>query len=303
MNITIPADIPATKQEHFLQNYKAMTHDTDKLFILSGDQRIEHFMKDFYGPTIPVENMDPRHLFTIAAQANVGAFATHLGLVARYGASFPTINYVIKLNAKTDLIPADQRDPLSLALWSVDDVVAFKKTSGLSITGIGYTIYLGSIYESQMITQAAQILYQAHQHGLVTILWMYPRGSHVSNERDAKIIAGAAGVAPSLGADFAKINPPKNTQGIINPELLRIPVAMAGNTKLICSGGRTVDAEEFLHTVHDQLTIGGTSGCAVGRNIYQRPLPQAVAIARALGALIYHDASFEEARNIHIGKI
>lgn len=298
MRFIVPADVPASHHDQFMRHYNAMTKETGKLFILSGDQRIEHFMKDFYGPSIPPENMDPRHLFRIADQARVGAFATHLGLVARYGKEFPATNYVIKLNAKTDLIPADKRDPLSLALHDIHDVVTFKKESGLSITGIGYTVYLGSEYESQMLSQAAHMVYQAHQNGLVAILWMYPRGLHVTNERDTRVIAGAAGVAPSLGADFAKINPPKTVQGTTNPELLRTPVSMAGNTKLLCSGGKAVDPEEFLQTLADQLTIGGVSGCAVGRNIYQRQLPQAISIAQAVAALVYDNASFDTARKL-----
>jgi DhnA family fructose-bisphosphate aldolase class Ia len=36
----------------------------------------------------------------------------------------------------------------------------------------------------------------------------------------------------------------------------------------------------------------------VGRNIYQRPLPQAVAVARAIGALLYENTSLEEAKKL-----
>ena len=31
-----------------------------------------------------------------------------------------------------------------------------------------------------MLEQAAHIIYEAHQHGLITILWMYLRGKAVS---------------------------------------------------------------------------------------------------------------------------
>jgi fructose-bisphosphate aldolase / 6-deoxy-5-ketofructose 1-phosphate synthase len=298
MNITIPVDVPSSKRDQFTQNYHNITRSTGKLFLFSGDQRIEHFMKDFYGQAMPPESSDPSYLFTIAEKAQVGAFATHLGLIARYGQAFPSLHYIIKLNAKTDLIPTDKQDPLSRALWTIDNIVSFKKESGLSIAGVGYTVYLGSQYESEMLREATSLIYQAHQQGLVTILWLYPRGAQIPNERDPKIIAGAAGVAPVLGADFAKINPPQTAQGIPNPELLRLAVAMAGNTKLICSGGKTVDAEQFLRTIYEQLTLGGVSGCAVGRNIYQRPLTQAIATARAIAALMYEDATFEKARTL-----
>jgi fructose-bisphosphate aldolase / 6-deoxy-5-ketofructose 1-phosphate synthase len=66
---------------------------------------------------------------------------------------YPEINYIIKMNGKTDLVKKEQRDPISRQLWSLDQVLEFKKSSGLSIVGVGYTVYLGSEYETEMLTQ------------------------------------------------------------------------------------------------------------------------------------------------------
>ena len=46
---------------------------------------------------------------------------------------------------------------------------------------------------------------------LSLVLWIYPRGKAVPDEKDPDLIAGAAGVALCLGADFVKVNPPKAT--------------------------------------------------------------------------------------------
>ena len=45
------------------------------------------------------------------------------------------------------------------------------------------------------------------------MLWIYPRGKAVTAEKDPDLIAGAAGVALCLGADFVKVNPPKPEDG------------------------------------------------------------------------------------------
>ena len=283
----IPADVPTHAHTAYTENYAAITRGSERLFLFAGDQKIEHMNKDFYGPAIAPDAIHPEHLFKIADAGHVGAFATQLGLVARYGKSYSNaINYIIKLNSKTDLIAPENKDPLSTQLWSVDQVVEFQKNSGLAIRGVGYTLYLGSEYENIMLHQAAQVIYQAHQHGLVTIVWVYPRGAAVNNEKDAKIIAGAAGIANCLGSDFAKINAPITSSNQKNAELLHSAVQAAGNTKLICSGGKTSDKEEFLKELQEQLAVG-ISGCATGRNIYQRPLPEAIALTHAIADLVY----------------
>ena len=73
-----------------------------------------------------------------------------------------------------------------------------RKNSKLNILGIGYTIYLGSEYESAMLNAAAQAIFEAHQNGLIVVLRIYPRGTAVGNEKDPHLIAGAAGVAAAL---------------------------------------------------------------------------------------------------------
>jgi DhnA family fructose-bisphosphate aldolase class Ia len=113
------------------------------------------------------------------------------------------------LNSKTNLIKTSQSDPFSQQWLDVKQVVDFSLRSGLNILAVGYTIYLGSEHEATMLHQAARIIYDAHQHGLITVLWIYPRGKAVADEKDPHLIAGATGVAACLGSDFVKVNYPK----------------------------------------------------------------------------------------------
>lgn len=268
----IPLDIPQKMHKTFQANYKAITKNSDKLFLFAADHKIEHLQ-----PLVAEE------LFKFAAQPEIGAFATHLGLIARYGHGHPDISYVVKLNSKTNLLTP--RDPVSRQLWSVDDVITFQKNSGLNIRGVGYTVYLGSEFEATMLKEAAQIVFQAHQHGLVAVLWVYPRGKWVENEYATAVTAGAAGVANSLGADFVKLKVPKVAKGESMQQAIELAVQAAGNTKVLFSGGETEKPAVFLKRVREQLNAG-SSGAAVGRNIFELEEKEALAMIKNLWKLL-----------------
>lgn len=283
----VPADVPRQKRKTYEQNFEQATKSSGRLFLFAGDQKLEHLNKDFFGPGIPDACNDPEHLFAIASEAPIGAFATQLGLVARYGGDYPDVSYVIKLNGKTDLVSTKQKDPLSLEYYSVDDVVEFADQSNLSIVGVGYTVYLGSEFEATMLARAAQIVHQAHKHGLLAILWMYPRGKSIKKETDPDLIAGAAGVGACLGADFVKVNVPDGKTSEERAKKLQQAVGAAGRTGVICSGGAKKDDEVFLQELADQLSIARVSGCAVGRNIHQRTRRDAVLFCEKLAKILF----------------
>ena len=295
--IVVPADIPKKVEQEFIANYKKITRDTNHLFLFSCDQKIEHLHDDFNSENqdISDESIDPEHFFKIAEQGSIGAMATQLELIARYAKAYDSINYVAKLTSKTNLVSKEQKDPKSAPLWNVDDVLAIKKGSGLSICAIGLTIYPGSEHEAIMMSFAADMILEAHKHGLVAILWMYPRGKAVTKEDDAHLIAGVAGAANALGADFVKVKPPAATASKTSAQLLQEVVAAAGNTKVLTSGGKQTNPEQFLSVLYEQLHEGGIGGAAVGRNIFQYSLPKAIQMTKAISVLVYDNAPLKEA--------
>lgn len=293
--LNIPLTVPIDKHEVYRENYLTATRSSGRLFLFAGDQKIEHLNDDFYGDGIPPECASPKHLFEIASNSRVGVFAAQLGLVSRYANDYRTIPYVIKLNSKTNLIPTSQKDPDSKLLNSVEQVMSVKKNSGIPILGVGYTIYLGSESEGKMLHEAAKIIYEAHQHGLIVILWIYPRGKAVKQEREPNLIAGAAGVAASLGADFVKLNSPQADTGFEQASLLKQATFAAGRTKIVCSGGSLIDSSEFLATLYHHIHEGGIMGSAVGRNIHQKSREDAIAFCEAIASIIFDDMTFEEA--------
>lgn len=297
-DVMVPCDVPQAMRETYRSNYLEITRKSGRLMLFAGDQKVEHLNDDFYGEGIHPDDGDPEHLFRIASRGRIGVFATQLGLITRYGMDYPEIRYLVKLNSKTHLVKTARQDPMSQQWFDVEQVAAFQKGSGLNIVGVGYTIYLGSEYEAAMLQQAAQMVFRAHQHGLITVLWIYPRGKAVKDEKDSHLIAGATGVAACLGTDFVKVNYPKK-EGLASKEIFKEAVRAAGRTRVVCAGGSSVDVQTFLQTLHDQIYVSGASGNATGRNIHQKPLDEAVRMCNAIYAITIEGASVEEGLKIY----
>ncbi|MGE0009899.1 MAG: aldolase [Candidatus Babeliales bacterium] len=286
-DIVIPADVPKAMHATFIKNYQALTKNTGRFFVFACDQKMEHLNQDFFGSNVHPDALHPTHIFKIAQNTEVGCLATHPGLIARYAQEYTGINYVAKLNGKSPLVPLEQQDPLSKALWSVDQVVHWAQCANIPVRGIGYTLYLGSEFENNMLQEAAQIIYNAHQHGLVTILWIYVRGKAIQNDQDGMITAGACGFANSLGADVVKVKPPLGDVEKTSTEWLAVAAQAAGNTKVICAGGSVMNIKLFLQQLNDQIKKGHASGCATGRNIFQRSYTDAVNACKAIAEIVY----------------
>lgn len=303
--VKVPVDVSPEMRDIYVDNYMKATRETGRLMLFACDQKIEHMNKDFYdgGDEIDLADCEPEHLFKIADQGVCGVMAGQRGLIARYAADYPNINYLVKMNSKTNLVKTSQEDPYSPLLHGLDAVLAMRD-SGVNIVGLGYTIYLGSEYEATMMAEAGELIAQAHAEGLLVVLWIYPRGKAVTAEKDPDLIAGAAGVALCLGADFVKVNPPKpEGDDMRTPaEALTIASKASGRTGLVCAGGSTVDAETFLTQLYDQIHVGGACGNATGRNIHQRSLDEAVRLTRAISAVTLADYTVEDALAVFNGE-
>ena len=303
--VKVPADVLPDRRETYVDNFMKATRGSGHLMLFACDQKIEHLNKDFYdgGDEIDLADCEPEHLFKIARQGVCGVMAGQRGLIARYAADYPEINYLVKMNSKTNLVRTSQEDPYSPLLHGLDAVLAMRD-AGVNVVGLGYTIYLGSEYEATMMAEAGELIAEAHAEGLLVVLWIYPRGKAVTAEKDPDLIAGAAGVALCLGADFVKVNPPKpeGEDQRTPAEALAIATKASGRTGLVCAGGSTVDAETFLTQLYDQIHVGGAVGNATGRNIHQRSLDEAVRLTKAISSITLADYSVEDALAVFNGE-
>jgi fructose-bisphosphate aldolase / 6-deoxy-5-ketofructose 1-phosphate synthase len=299
-DVYVPALVPGNKRFDYIKNFLTITRSTGRIMLFAGDQKIEHLNADFYGTDIDIADSNPKHLFDIAQNSTVGCLAAQAGLISRYGFDYKDVAYLVKLNSKTNIMGKNYDDPYSGQMNTIRDVIKLRD-NGLRILGVGYTLYLGSKYEAKMLNEAAQIISQAHDEGLVTVLWIYPRGKCVVNEKDPNLIAGATGVAACLGADFVKVNYPK----LVNQkseEIFKQAILSAGKCGVICAGGSSIPAEEFLEVTWKQINISGARGAATARNIHQKSLEEGVRLANAVSSIIYCEYSLEDAIKIYKGE-
>jgi class I fructose-bisphosphate aldolase len=254
-----------------------------RAMILAYDHGFEHGPRDFLEN---LESRKPDYIMDIARKGRFTAVVLHAGLAEKYGFanSDNDIPLILKLNGKSELYTED--DPYSPQLYSVADAI------DLGATAVGYTVYSGSKYESQMHKEFSHIIREAHSKDIPVIGWMYPRGKSLFDRKSASktfkmaleeqedksipidetatIVAYGARIGLELGADIVKV---KYTG---SRESYRHVVESAHPTKVVMSGGSMTGADEdFIASVKDVLAAGAV-GIAVGRNVWQRKDPLAI---------------------------
>ena len=156
----------------------------------------------------------------------------------------------------------------------------------LGADAVGFTLYGGSNNEVEMAEEFRDAQERAREYDLPVVLWSYPRGQGLKNEKNPDTIAYATRQAHELGADVAKVKYPGSR------DAMEQAVRMAGRTKVVMSGGSKTSDREFLESVKAVIDAGG-AGLAVGRNVFQRENPGR--ILDALEQVIYEEASVDTA--------
>lgn len=258
---------------------------TGKLVILPVDQGFEHGPARSFEPN--AEGYDPEFHVQLAIDSGCNAYAAPLGFIEavadRHAGEIPLI---LKLNNSDSLAKMDQ--PVSAITGSVKDAVR------LGCTAIGYTIYPGSGARNQMYEDLRELILEAKDAGLPSIVWAYPRGAGLSKEGEQAIdvTAYAAQIAAQLGAHVIKVKPPKDH--IEQPEAKKVfekyniptktltervqhvvRAAFNGKRIVIFSGGESKDTPAVLEEIRG-LAKGGAFGSIMGRNAFQRPKAEAV---------------------------
>ena len=136
-----------------------------------------------------------------------------------------------------------------------------KEAVKLGADAVGYTIYLGSKYESLMLQEFENIQREAHSKFLPVIAWIYPP-KNFSGKGKKEFMPYAARTGLEIGADIIKIK----YDG--NPRELAWAVKSAGKTKVVIAGGIKKQESLFLKQA-GEIMNAGCIGLAVGRNIWQ----------------------------------
>ena len=267
-----------------MMNHGALA-GTGKLVILPVDQGFEHGPARSFAPNPPA--YDPDYHFQLAIDAGCNAYAAPLGSLEVSADKFAgQVPLILKLNNSDTLAKMDQ--PISAVTASVTDAVR------LGCVAIGYTIYPGSGARNPMYEELRELVREAKDAGLPTVVWAYPRGAGLSKEGETAIdvVAYAAQISCQLGAHIVKVKPPKDfieqAEAKKMFEKYAIPYktmsdrvrhviqsAMNGKRIVIFSGGEAKGTEEVLEEVRG-IAAGGGFGSIMGRNAFQRPRAEAL---------------------------
>ncbi|MBX9595619.1 MAG: class I fructose-bisphosphate aldolase [Roseomonas sp.] len=261
---------------------------TGRMVILPVDQGFEHGPARSFAPNPAA--YDPRYLFELAIEAGLNAYAAPLGMIeagaATYAGTIPTI---LKMNSSNSL--STTKDQAVTA--TIGDALR------LGCSAIGFTIYPGSEYQFEMMEELRELAEEAKSVGLAVVVWSYPRGPMLDKvgETALDICAYAAHMAALTGAHIIKVKPPtaavsldaakatytKNpVQDDAAARFAHIVQACFGGRRLVVfSGGEAKGQEDIIKEVR-AIHAGGGNGSIMGRNAFQRPKADALALLQAI---------------------
>ena len=261
---------------------------TGKLVILPVDQGFEHGPARSFAKNSSA--YDPHYHFKLAIDAGLSAFAAPLGMLEAGADTFAgQIPLIMKVNSSNSL--SNEKTAPSQALTG-----SVREAIRLGCSAVGFTIYPGSEMALDMISEIQKIAVEAKDAGLAVVVWSYPRGGDITKEGETAIdiISYAAHMAALVGAHIIKVKPP--TSFIEQDEAKKvylsenIPISFLnerikhvvqscfnGKRLVVFSGGTSKDKESLLKEIKE-LYLGGASGSIIGRNSFQRPYMEALAL-------------------------
>lgn len=277
------SDSPGTKTNIA----RILTHGrlggTGKMIILPVDQGFEHGPARSFAINEPA--YDPHYHYQIAIDAGLNAYAAPLGMLEAGAGTFAgQIPTILKLNSSNSWAGGANQ----AVTGSVDDALR------LGCSAIGFTIYPGSEDCFDMMEEFKELALEAKSVGLASVLWSYPRGGNLpkSGELALDVGAYAAHMAALLGAHIIKVKLPsdhieqkdaqKAYEGFDSSTQAKrvahvVKSCFNGRRLVVFSGGAAKGADAIYQDARD-IRDGGGNGSIIGRNTFQRPRDEALAM-------------------------
>jgi class I fructose-bisphosphate aldolase len=261
---------------------------TGKLVILPVDQGFEHGPARSFAPN--PEGYDPSYFPSLAVEAGCNAYAAPLGFIESIAREYSgRLPLILKLNNSDSLGGPD--DPHSALTGDVQDALR------LGCTAIGFTIYPGSENRNEMYSELRDLIAEARECGLPTVVWSYPRGGELSKDGETAldVVAYAAHIACQLGAHIVKVKPPtahieqaeakKHYEKVPKDTLAEriahvVQASFNGKRIVIFSGGAAKGTDAVLDELR-QIHKGGGYGTIMGRNSFQRSRADGAALLKS----------------------
>jgi len=286
-----PSDNPGTKSSLARLLMTGRLAGTGKLVILPVDQGFEHGPDRSFAPN--PDGYDPRYHPDLAVEAGCNGYAAPLGLIEAAADRHPgTLPLILKVNNSDTL--GSPSDAWSAVTASVDEALR------LGCCAIGFTIYPGSDHRNEMYGEIREMTAEAKAKGLAVVVWSYPRGHGLNKagETAVDVVAYGAQIAALLGAHIIKVKPPTEHVAVDAAkkalEKAKVPLgtladrirhvvrgSFNGRRIVIFSGGEAKETPAILaeiKAIHD----GGGFGSIVGRNSFQRPRAEGVALLKQI---------------------
>ncbi len=282
------SDNPGTRASLARMLNQGKLGGTGKMVILPVDQGFEHGPARSFAINPPA--YDPRYHIELAVEAGLNAFAAPLGMLEAASEVAPGFPLILKANSSNSW--ATTKDQAVIA--TVDDALR------LGACAIGFTIYPGSDEFFEMVEEIREITLEAKSVGLAVVIWSYPRGGELTKagETALDVTAYAAHMAALIGAHIIKVKLP--TDHIEQPDAVAaykggdwstmqkrvahvVQCCFAGRRIVVFSGGASKAEDSVFQDARDILG-GGGNGSIIGRNTFQRPRAEALAmLARIMG--------------------
>ena len=151
-----------------------------------------------------------------------------------------------------------------------------------------------------MMGQIREMAEEAKAYGLAVVVWSYPRGGDLTKkgETAVDICAYAAHMAALLGAHIIKVKPPtehleldaakksyeanKIAIGTMAERIEHVVQSCFNGRRIVVfSGGEAKDLDGLYNEIRG-LRDGGANGSIIGRNTFQRPREEAMAMLNTI---------------------
>jgi len=277
------SDNPGTKANLARILMQGKLGGTGKLVILPVDQGYEHGPARSFSPN--PEAYDPHYHYKLAIDAGLNAYAAPLGMLEAGADTFAgQIPTILKLNSANSLGTLKDQ----AVHGSIEDALK------LGCLAVGFTIYPGSEFQFEMMEELKELALEAKSLGLAVVVWSYPRGGNISKEGETAmdICAYAAHIAALLGAHIIKVKPPtahieqKEAQAsykgldisTLSKRVAHVMQSSFNNRRIVVfSGNAFTDMQGLLNDIKE-IRDGGGNGSIIGRNTFQRPREEALAM-------------------------
>ncbi|KQN05781.1 MULTISPECIES: class I fructose-bisphosphate aldolase [Sphingomonas] len=256
---------------------------TGKLVILPVDQGFEHGPARSFSVNPPA--YDPHYHYQLAIDAGLSAYAAPLGMLEAGADTFAgQIPTILKCNSSNSW--ATTIDQAVTA--TVSDAVR------LGSAAIGFTIYPGADQFFDLVEEIRELSEEAKSVGIATVIWSYPRGGELTKDGELALDVGAyaAHMAALLGAHIIKTKLPTahieqkeakplyaNTDWSKQSDRVKhvVQSSFAGRRINVFSGGASKGEDAIFQDARD-IRDGGGNGSIIGRNTFQRPRDEALAM-------------------------